>query len=194
MRLRTVSVIAVALLMSACTTSGTETETTEATGAPGGLDTIQLPDDADVIADVLAAMPDEIDGVPRETTQSKVVTYTDTEGRERHLQLDVMEIASVREFSGVPDMTVADFLSGMADSGEMQGVQSELDDSGPLVWMTSQQTGDAAPSEDLPDAPSIYIANWGRPDGEWVFTAIAETPEARTELIRAFVDAVQSTN
>lgn len=171
--------------MSSCTTSGigTDTETTEATAAPGGLDTIQLPDNADVIADVLAAMPDEVDGVPRETTESNVVTYM--EGRERHLQLDVMEIASVREFSGVPDMTVVDFLSGMVDSGEMEAVESELDDSRPLVWLTSETRGDGR---------LLHVANWGHSDGEWVFSAIADTPEARTEIIRAFVDAAKSTN
>lgn len=140
-------------------------------------------------------MPDEIDGVPRETTQPKVVTYA--EGGERHLQLDVMEMASVREFSSVPDMTVVDFLSGTVEGGEMmEGVESDLDESLPLVWQTSKQTGDVAPpsAEDAPDAPDIYIASWGRPDGEWVFTAIADTPEARTEVIRAFVDAAQSNN
>lgn len=193
MRLRTVLVITVVLLMSACTTNGVETgtETTEAAGAPSGLDTIQLPDDADVIADVLAAMPEEIDGVPRETAQSNVVTYA---GRERHLQLDVMEMASIREASGVPDMTVADFLSGMGEGGGIVGVESELDDSRSLVWQTGKQTGDVGPSEDMPDAPDIYIANWGQPDGEWVFTAIADSPEGRTEVVRAFVHAVRSTD
>lgn len=152
-------------------------------GDPWGLDTIELPAESDAIADVLAAMPDEIDGVPRETTAPDIVTYI--EGGDRHLQLGVMDIALHREESGVSEMTVADFLSGMVDRGEMETVESQLDDSRPFVWMAGTTRGDGA---------LLHVASWGLPDGEWIFTAIADNLEARDELVREFVDAVESTD
>lgn len=148
---------------------------------PWGLDTVDLPDDADGIAEVFAAMPAEVDGVPLEMTAPDEVTFQGAD--ERHLQLRVLGVADIREFSGSTDMTVSDFLSVLVSSGELETAEFELDDSKPLVWVaaTSRRNGDLD-----------YVASWAVPDGEWLFSASADSPEALTELIHAFINAVQT--
>ncbi len=175
---RIVLVLVLVLLAGACATTQTEV-TSLPTEPPWGLDTVDLPDDADAIAEVFAAMPAEVDGVPLETTAPEFVAY----GADEHLLLGVLGVADIRDFSGITDMTVTDFLSGLVNSGELETAESELDDSKPLVWVASTNRGNG----DL-----FHDAAWAAPDGEWLFTASADSPEARTELIHAFINAVQT--
>ena len=177
---RTALVLILALLAGACTTTQTEV-TSLPTEPPWGLDTVDLPDDTDGIAEVFAAMPAEVDGVPIEMTAPDEVTFQGAD--ERHLQLRVLGVADLREFSGIPDMTVSDFLSVLVSSGELETAEFELDDSKPLVWVASTNRGNG----DL-----FYDAAWAVPDGEWILSASADSPEARTELVHAFINAVQA--
>ena len=173
-----VLVLVLALVVGACATTQTEV-TSLSTEPPWGLDTIDLPDDTDAIAEVFAAMPAEVDGVPLEITDSQFVAY----GADEHLRLGVLGLADAREFSGSTDMTVTDFLSVLVDSGELETDESELDDSKPLVWVASTGRVNGGLSHD---------AAWAAPDGEWLFSVSADSPEARTELIHAFIIAVQT--
>ena len=175
---RTVLGLTLALLVGACATTQTEVASLS-TEPPWGLDTVDLPENADAIAEVFAAMPAEVDGVPLEIADSEFVAY----GADEHLQLGVLGLADIREFSGITDMTVTDFLSGLVNSGELETAESELDDSKPLVWVASTNRGNG----DL-----FHDAAWAAPDGEWLFTASADGPQARSELIHAFINAVQA--
>ena len=51
-----------------------------------------------------------------------------------------------------------------------------------MVWLfgTFQDQGGAG---------KVQVAIWGEPDGEWLFSVNAQTPEMREALVRAFVDA-----
>lgn len=173
-----VFVLVLALVVGACATTQTEVASLP-TDPPWGLDTVDLPDDADAIAEVFAAMPAEVDGVPLEIADPEVVGY----GADERLRLRVLGLADIREFSGSTDMTVTDFLSVLVDSGELETAESELDDSKPLVWVASTGRVNGGLSHD---------AAWAGPDGEWLFTASADSPEARAELIHAFINAVQT--
>ena len=175
---RTVLLLILVLLVGACTATQTEV-TSLSTEPPWGLDTVDLPDDTDAVAEVFAAMPAEVDGVPLETTDPEFVSY----GADEHLRLGVLGLADIREFSGSTDMTVTDFLSVLVDSGELETAESELDDSRPLVWVASTGRG---------NGELFHDAAWAAPDGDWLFTASADSPEARTELIHAFINAVQT--
>ena len=177
---RTVLVLVLALLAGACATTQTEV-TSLPTEPPWGLDTVDLPDDADAIAEVFAAMPAEVDGVPIEMTASDEVTFQGADGRQ--LRLAVLGLTFIQEFSGSTDMTVTDFLSVLVNSGELETAESALDASKPLVWVASTGIG---------NGELFHDAAWAAPDGEWLFSASADSPEARTELIHAFINAIQA--
>ena len=176
---RTVLGLILALLVGACATTQTEVASLP-TDPPWGLDSVDLPDDADAIAEVFAAMPAEVDGVPLEMADGDGVNLQGAD--ERHLQLRVLGLADLREFAGTPDLTVTDFLSVLVDSGELETAESELDDSKPLVWVASTGRG---------NGELFHDAAWAAPDGAWLFSASAESPEARIELIHAFINAIQ---
>ena len=177
---RTVLGLILALVVGACATTQTEV-TSLPTEPPWGLDTVDLPDDSDAIAEVFAAMPDEVDGVPLEMTDGDGLTLQGAD--ERQLLLRVLALADIREFSGSTDMTVTDFLSVLVNSGELETAESELDASKPLVWVASTGIG---------NGELFHDAAWAAPDGEWLFSASADSPEARIELIHAFINAIQA--
>jgi len=158
---------------------------------PWSLETIEMPDDPETITAVFAAMPGEVDGVPLEIVESDVlfpaVSYQNGEGRS--LRLSALSITSLREFAG-EDMTTREFLAGLADSGEIEDVESNLESSSGepgLVWIAG-----SSPLTIDDTTTTEYVAAWTRVDGAWMFTVAADTPEGLTALVHAFIEATRA--
>ena len=177
---------------TASATSATVLATTSlSVEPPWSIETIELPDDPETITAVFAAMPSEVDGVPLEIVESDVsfpaVSYQNGEGRS--LRLSALSIAELREFAG-EDMTTQEFLAGIADSGEIEDVESNLEsslDEPGLVWMAG-----SSPLTIDGTTTTQYVATWTRVDGAWMFTVVADTPEGLTALVHAFIEATRA--
>ena len=101
----------------------------------------------------LLATACEIDGVPQEMSTPDVVAYRDEGGRS--LQLQVLSVADLRDFSDGEELTLVDFLSVLVDSGELEELESvQLDTTMPLLWVVSSVVG---------DSEAVYTAVWGLP-------------------------------
>lgn len=155
------------------------------TDPPWGLDTVDMPDDSEAINALMNAMPDEIDGASIEGRyldgdQSFDLMYADGTGRS--LALGAISIAG---FAG-EGMSSYDFLSILVEGGEIGDVESNLDSTETVFWMagTSGVTADGATTTE-------YVAGWSGLDGEWIFSVSADTPDARTALIHAFVESLK---
>jgi len=176
-----VAALVVSLLATACGSTEPAAFTASdslPTEAPWGLDTIEMPA-ADRISPLFGEMPDQIDGVPQEMSTPDVVAYRDEGGRS--LQLQVLSVADLRDFSDGEELTLVDFLSVLVDSGELEELESvQLDTTMPLSWVVSSVVG---------DGETVYTAVWGSPGAGSGFSVTADTPEARTALVHAFIGA-----
>lgn len=181
--------LAVALLATACGASHSENETT--TSDPGietlsaeppwGLAAIALPDTAEAIGDVLDAMPAEVDGVQAEMRDGQTVMYG---ADERSFGINVLPLSDFQEFSGIPDMNTTDVLAQLVESGELESVEYQDLDSDGLVLLAATGMGNGVLQ---------YTALWAGPEGEWLFTVVANTSEVEAELVHAFIGAVEMT-
>lgn len=165
---------------------------------PWCLSEISLPDDAETIEATLATMPDEFAGEPRELTTSaeRIDVYYDEplEGAPslQAISVDALEGAAdgTVELTGFEAMEIL-LAAGQEPvgpggvTGEMDEISVEPDDD--LVWATGDavEVGET-PADDI-RAPSVTFAD---PDGRWIFTVIASTPEQRVDLVEAFCTAV----
>ncbi len=174
---------ALTLLIVACATSEPVSEETSPDpegstipeGPPWGLDTIDQPNTAEAVGDVLDGMPLNVDGIEKTTVGDR--TEVVWEGDGRTLQIRALPLSDLREFSGSDDLTVAGYIETLAESGELETIESQdLDDT--LTVLAATGRGDGV---------LLYTAAWGDPDGDWLFSVTADTPEARAELVRAFV-------
>lgn len=146
---------------------------------PWGLDTITLPDSTTEIAEVMEAMPQALDAANKDQQDSLHVSYS---GDSKRMSMNALSMEEIRAFAGTDEMSLAEFLTGMLESGEMNEIEdTQLDDSQPLVWASAFTQA---------DGETVFVATWGKPNGEWSFNVEANSPEARTELIHAFVEAV----
>jgi hypothetical protein len=90
-------------------------------------------------------------------------------------------VADLREFSDGEELTLVDFLSVLVDSGELEKLKFvQLDTTMPLLWVVSSVVG---------DGEAVYTAVWGSPGAGSGFSVTADTPEARTALVHAFIGA-----
>lgn len=163
------------------TTVLTEVETTDRnTVPPWGLDKIAMPDRPDAVAAVFSALPSDMSGLPRTDVPGRVegalgAEYGSGMCAIRATPLAAVETPSDQEFSAF------EWLESMATAmeGEVKGSVLEID--APLAWIAS--AGEA-------DGETVYFAAWCHPEGSWYFDAMAESAEARLELIEGFIAAV----
>lgn len=180
----TLVVVAVLGVMTGCgasdesTAVGLDTDGPSDPGEPPWeLDVIDHPDTAEEILATLEAMPDEVDGFPGALRDGQTVIY---ESDENSFGINVLPLDDLREFSGNPNLTTIDYLSVLVENGELETVEyHDIDNEGIAVLVATS----------LGNGTLQYVASWADPDGEWLFSLTANTPEARTELVNAYVAA-----
>ena len=161
---------------------------------PWGLSEIALPDDAGAVEATMAALPDELAGEPRQLgSDDWVFRVTYEEPLEGMPSVQAFEVAALgRQSPEGTDLTafetMAIYLQAAAEEVDPGGVYSEIeqvsmDPTEALVWATGLTI------ENETRAPSVTFAD---PDGGWIFTVMASTPELRVELVEAFCAAASS--
>ncbi len=148
---------------------------------PWGLDSIELPDNARAAEAVLSEMPGSIGAMDQINLDQLSARYA---GGGENVSIHIGTMDEARQFAGDPDITLVEFMTALLGSGDLEAVEgSEVDPNQSLVWASvSVRAGEQI----------IYAATWGKPDGEWAFNVEASSPEARRDLIHAFVSAVQA--
>lgn len=166
---------------------------------PWCLEDVELPVDEPAIAAVFEAMPEEIDGRPKELTtfDSRLhVSYEEAiEGTPSMMAIDLGPLQQTMPEGG--EMNGLRYLELVTEVGEEEvdpgGVtgtidQVSMDPSAKLVWGigTTIEVG-TTPDSDVV-APSMMFAN---PEGDWVFHVTASTDEMLVEVVGAFCDATR---
>lgn len=153
---------------------------------PWGLDTVELPTDSSTLADVFASMPTSVDGVPIDEEFATPENIQYAEGEERYLLIRAISSEDIEAFTGGEMSNVQDFVAVSAESGEYEAVEaSQLDESQNLVYVAFSAIG---------DGELMYGTLWAEVDGNWVFSAAADTADARTGLIHSFIEACNAAN
>ena len=149
-----------------------------ATEPPWGLGSSDMPGEASSLAAVFAAMPATLDEVV--VADSSPLGVVHAEGGERYLSVGAVSAAEMRAFAGA-EMSP---LRCAVDDGRQRriggGGATALRAGEPLVWIAAPGIGD----DEL-----AYVASWGAPDGSWLFSATADTVEARTNLVHVLIRA-----
>lgn len=155
---------------------------------PWGLDAIDQPSDETSITQVLTAMPDEVAGRQRAGSNDPLgVGY----GQESGLRVRALRSGEAAAAEGFP-ATAVGFLQGLADSGDAVEVEAQaLDPTGDLVYVVCTTTESFVRGGSRHETKTYDVA-WGEPDSEWVFSAVADSPENRIALVEAFGDAARS--
>ena len=179
---------ALLLVLAACDGAGQE----KAEGPPWGLDTLALPTDAPSVFAVLEALPQEVDGLARSPSGTPYsvdallagehvgVAYGEAHPRPG---VGVLSLDATRAFAEDTELTLADFLSDLAQSREGNVEAQQLDPGGALVYVVYAGTEDGR---------SDYNVAWAAPDGAWLFSASAGRPELRAAVVAAFAAAVRT--
>jgi hypothetical protein len=155
------------------TTTAAAPEPTQAEPAahPVGLSAEDLPATMAEVQAVFAAMPDEIDGVPREPAEYGFeARYGAFNG-----------VVAVETAPGEGSESMAFFED--APGAEIEA--SQLDPAAPLLWMF-------ASFEDEGGAGSVQMAQWCEPEGSWIFAVNAETAAMRDVMVAAFVESAHA--
>ncbi len=164
-------------------------EERKAEAPPWGLETVVLPRDGASLRALTAALPAEVAG--RALADREFVTgarygarYTATGKPDAFVGGVSRE--NVEGFE--PGMTAAGYLELLARMFEKDGFEGApveiearaLDLAGSLVCLVWNSTLDGTP---------WYAASWAEPDGDWLFSVWADTPETRATLVAAFAEA-----
>ena len=184
--------VAAALVSLAAACGGEEPAPPEA--PPWGLGAVVLPRDEASLRALAEALPAEIAGRAladrefltgarygaRYTAPGKPDTFVGAVPRE-----------NVEGFE--PSMTAAGYLERLArsfEAGGFEGAEVEiearsLDPEKPLVFLLWRSTLDGGP---------WYAASWAAPEGRWLFSVSADSPELREALVAAFVETSKATS
>jgi hypothetical protein len=161
--------------------------TTKSTGAPSseppwGLNTIDMPDDAQSVQATFEAFPEEIGGVRRAGVSPNEVSYGDGSTFVRAIDL------AQAQAEGFPSTAPA-YLGLLASSGEVVVEEKETNPNAGFVYLVSMNT-----AQDSPDAEprETFDAAWGAAGGGWLFVASANSAEEREALANAFLEAASS--
>lgn len=153
---------------------------------PWGLDTVELPTDSGALAAAFAAMPDSVDGVPRDEESATTENIEYSQGEERFLMIRAISTDEIVAFTGGEVSSAQEFVAMTVETDEYEALEaSQLDETQPVVYVAFSAVG---------DNELMYGTTWAATDGNWVFAAAADTPEARTELIHAFIEACETAN
>jgi hypothetical protein len=146
---------------------------------PWGLNTIDMPDDAQAVQATLEAFPKALDGLKRDEVTATEVFYGD--GSTFVRAIDLSQAAA----QGFPSTAPA-YLGLLASSGEVEVEEKETNPNAGFVYLVSTNT-----AQDSPDAEprKTFDAAWGASGGAWLFVASATSAEQREALAHAFLDA-----
>ena len=81
---------------------------------------------------------------------------------------------------GSSGLTAADARAGRFEGAEIEIEARSLDPEKPLAFLVWRSTLDGGP---------WYAAFWAAPEGRWLFSVSADSPELREALVAAFVEA-----
>ena len=160
--------------------------------APPGLADVALPADAEAIADLFARLPETVAGEEQaawvQATGRVLVPYGEEDPSFGHLL--VLGAVSLEQSDFFPPgFSVRDYVANMLVTAEAGAIEGGRD--GTLVWARAETT--AGIGGERPGTPEVsrplYTLVWGDPDGAWLFTAVADSPEDLDGLVNAFVHA-----
>ena len=151
---------------------GAETTVVSDGGVPFGLESVELPESESEVAARFEAVPAELEGLPRVDAAANELAAK--YGGE-------LNVLSAGLASGFDAGTVLGDLSSFEDEPGAEIEDSDLDRGSAVVFVVGS-------FQDEGGAGKVYVATWGDPEGEWLFSAGAETPEMREALVLAFVD------
>ena len=158
------------------TTASAVEADTAAGGYPLGLDAMDMPSEVSELTSAFWNMPGEFGGVPRELLGSgDGVIY----GEVGYVFAGLIGPEDLAEVGG----SIAEIMSSIEANTDAAAVASQLDPGVSLLWwfgtINDEETGFGFAD----------IALWAEPDGEHLFSAAAETPARRDDLVTAFVEA-----
>jgi hypothetical protein len=168
--------------------AGSPTTTAEDVAAPWGLADVVLPDDRAAVQALFEGFPREIAGRARAQPLHDNPVYIDVPyGASRFPAafLRAIPIEALSEFAARGGLTPVEFFR-LSRRGDAQIDETGLDPNDPVVYVVGRTTETA-------DAKTrtLYTAMWAEPDGEWIFVAVAESPELRAAAAEAFVAAAK---
>lgn len=174
--------LAAALVSLAAACGAEEPASSEA--PPWGLETVALADGAEAVRAVVASLPESVAGRNRTSRGEYGAIYV-AQG-ETDAFVGAVPRENVEGFE--PSMTAAGYLERLARSFEADGFEGaeveiearSLDPEKPLVFLVWRSTLDRGP---------WYAAFWAAPEGRWLFSVSADSPELREALVAAFVEA-----
>lgn len=168
------SIVAVAVLTASCGSSSGS--------PPFGLDSISLPERSSEIAAVLAEMPDTLRGLPVSGRVENPTEVRLSYGPQGELAIGVIDFGSGA--GDFPPRSAGEMLSGLAESGEIDIEESDLE--GELVWFTGTNHSLNEQGEVL----ETYWQTWfGARSSGWVFAVSAPSEEDGIAFVEAFVEA-----
>ncbi len=173
-----------AALVSLASACGAE-EPTLSEAPPWGLETVALAESAEAVRAVVAALPESVADRSRMSRGSEYGWIYVADG-EADTFVGAVPRENVEGFE--PSMTAAGYLERLARSFEADGFEGaeveiearSLDPEKPLVFLVWRSTLDGGP---------WYAAFWAAPEGRWLFSVSADSPELREALVAAFVEA-----
>ena len=147
---------------------------------PWGLGGVDMPDTEEEVAAVMAAFPDEIDGLPRSGGGPYGVMYGES-GVFWIVQGQPSEQIGMLGMPGVE--TPVDWLefvgSGRAADRTIEGRVL----TGTLLWVTANAEWETAPGQ----MGTAYSLDWAAAGGSWVFFIQAGSEAGRQQLVEAFI-------
>jgi hypothetical protein len=182
-RLRILTAVLLVVSLVACGSDDAESVSL-GNDPPWGLDTIEMPNDDAVLADVFAAMPDSVAGVQIDEEYSAPTDIAYADGEERFLMIRAISLEEISAFAEGEEFTTQDFISMWVETDNYETlVASQVEEDQPLVYAFGSAMGDDVLQ---------YGTVWAIPNGNWVFVASADTSDALTELVHAFITACDS--
>jgi hypothetical protein len=170
--------LTLAVVATACGSNRTPSPKGPADAPPWGLQSIDLPNDVTAVEAVFAAMPERVAGLAR------------LEGGPNEADYEGDALVTVMSLSGptedVSATSALEFLRSLSRAGEMGEIEMELEqlaEDARLVYVVYNTIGNGR---------RVYLVSWGAPHSEFLFGVKAESPDARTALVRAFVEVSSS--
>lgn len=170
------------LPLAACDRTGSQ-------ALPWGLDGVTHPSDEASVRRALEAMPTAVAGRERSASSDPFrVSY----GEHGIAGLRALRLGEAAKAEGFP-ATAGDYIRSLADSGEVEIEAQRLDPGSGLVYLVcTTTTSEEAPGGATVDEMTEFFLGWGDQDSEWLFAVSADSPEVRTALVEAYLDAVRS--
>jgi hypothetical protein len=136
---------------------------------------VELPADEQSIHMLFGALPTEVGGRQRVSDDPSMAVYASPSTS--NVFLRAQPLASFAE--GLGKMPV-EILRNLGRSSEVRVQAQGLNPRAHVVYLLSTASIKGR---------LIYTASWARPDGGWVFSAVADSAETRSALIAAFTEA-----